>query len=207
MKKITLRLYALAFCAAVMAAAGAASAEDVQVPGKKLLIKNPPSGPANNKLVFLAKGPGIQIPAGAAQDPTVGGGYIHVSGNHGDFIIHLPALGWAVLGGGSLYKYKDTTGATCKIVLIKDGKLEKAVCKGPQVAYDFDGPDSVMNVIVGTGTEPLRHCHQFDGLPPESCDVKKDGSDDKTYLAKNCAGATVGCPSPSGAFIDQTAVF
>lgn len=192
---------------AVALAFGSAQAEDVQVPGKKLLIKNPPSGTANNKLVFLAKSAGVQIPSGAAQDPTTSGGYLHVSGLGGNFIISLPSGGWTVNGAGNLYKYKDSSGATCKIVLIKDAKLEKAVCKGAQVAYDLGVTQGPVNVIVGTGTEPLRHCHQFDGAAPESCDITKDGSDDKVYLAKNCAGATVGCPSPSGAFIETSALF
>jgi hypothetical protein len=205
MRKIAQSLFAAAFCAHSLAVAATALAEDVQVPGKKLLIKNPPSGPSNNKLVFLAKSAGIQIPVGAAQDPTVGGGYLHVSGGHGEFIINLPALGWTVNGDGSLYKYKDTTGATCKIVLIKDAKLEKAVCKGSQVAYNL-GPEGAINVILGIGSEPLRHCHRFDGLPPENCDVKKGGGNG-TYLVKNCVGTVVGCPSPSGAFLNETNAF
>jgi hypothetical protein len=194
--------------AAAVIVAGTSGATDIQVPGKKLLIKNPPSGTANNKLVFLAKGANIVAPSGVLRDPTVLGGYLHVSGDGGDFTINLPAGGWTANTAVSLYKYKDTTGATCKIVIIKNATLEKAVCKGTQVAYDLGAPQGPVNVIVGTGTEPLRHCHQFDAAAPESCDIKRDGSDDKTYLAKNCAGATVGCPSPSGAFLDVSpAVF
>jgi len=198
---------AIALVAAVIVA-GASHATDIQVSGKKLLIKNPPSGPASNKLVFLAKSAGVIAPNGLFRDPTVYGGYLHVSGQGGDFIIGLPVGGWTANTSLSTYRYKDTSGATCKIVLIKNGALEKAVCKGSQVAYDLGVAQGPVNVILSTGTapDPLRHCHQFDAASPESCDVVKDGSDDKKYLAKNCAGATVGCPSPSGAFLDASGV-
>ena len=45
------------------------------------------------------------------------------------FTIPLPAVGWTS-NGNNTFKYKDSSGATRKIVLIKDAKLTKAVCKG-----------------------------------------------------------------------------
>jgi hypothetical protein len=182
-------------------------AADVRIPGKKLVIRNGATGSAGNRLVFLAKSSLVPAPQGNAQFPTADGGYLHVSGDGGDFRIDLPTAGWlgrpAVSGVPRRAKYRDPTGATCRIVILIDGALEKAVCVGPQVAFALGAAQGPIDVIIGTGTQPLRRCHRFGSAAPESCDVLKDGSNGRVYLAKNCAGAPVACASPSGAFLDD----
>ena len=77
-------------------------------------------------------------------------------------------------------------------MLIKDARLEKAVCKGSQVAYTLGAAQADVGVVVSTGAPAtqLRTCASFG--PATSATVKKDGSDGKTYLALN-AGAPASC--------------
>ena len=161
MRKI---MIGFAFAAALGLCGGSAFAADQKLVGKKLLIKNPGGAPsANNKIVFLSKDTSIAQPSGVTQDPrctptgTAASGsasaVLTVTGSD-SFSIPLTCDNWTVNGGGTLFKYKDTTGATCTIVLVKDG------------------------------------------------------TDGKTYLAKNCTTAPVLCgASPSGAFVDVASLF
>jgi hypothetical protein len=204
----------IAFAAALALCGGYALAVDQLVIGKKLLIKNPPAGPTKNKVVYLSKDPSIAAPAVVGEDPRCipqggsgAGGALVVKSpttNEG-FNIALPCLGWTVNAAGNLFKYKDTTGASCNVVLVKNAKLVKAVCKGPQVSYDLGANQVDVDVKVRVGTAPRQYCSSFNaGI----CDVKKDGSDDKTYLAKNCTAGAVACTaSPSGAFIEVASLF
>ena len=196
------RMTGIAIATALVLSASHAGAADQLIIGKKLLIKNN-ADTSKNKVVFLAKDASIAQPSGGTEDPTVGGGSLTVSDIETleSFTIPLPAGGWTTNGNG-LFKYKDSTGATCKIVLVKDNKLIKAVCKGTQVAYDLGAAQNAVRVVLSTGTAPNRYCTTFSSA--RGCIVTKDGSDDKTYLAKNCTNAPSGCSpaSPSGAFLD-----
>jgi hypothetical protein len=204
-----------AFAAALALCGGSAFAADQLITGKKLLITNPGgvSG-ANNKIVYLSKDTDIALPASVAQDPrcspdgaNVDSVLIVSSAASGESAsINLPCANWTVNGAGNLYKYKDTTGATCKIVLIKAGKLEKAVCKGTQVSYDLSADQVSVDVKLRTGTA-LQYCATFNAAPA-GCSVVKNGSDEKKYLAKNCTADALACPaSPSGAFVEVAGLF
>jgi len=206
-----------AFAAALALCGGSAFAVDQLITGKKLLITNPGgvSG-ANNKIVYLSKDPTIALPGAPAEDPRCvpdggsgAGGVLTVSSaaTGESASIALPCAGWTVNGAGTLYKYKDTSGATCKIVLIKGGKLVKAVCKGTQVSYDLSADQVSVSVVTRTGTAPRRYCSNFNAAPG-ACTIVKNGSDQKKYLAKNCGNAGGVCgASPSGAFIDTASLF
>lgn len=192
----------IAVAAALVLGASHAGAADQLIIGKKLLIKNN-ADTSKNKVVFLAKDASIAQPSGGTEDPTVGGGSLTVADieTGESFTIPLPAGGWSNNGNGT-FKYKDSSGATCKIVLIKDGKLTKAVCSGTQVSYDLGAGENAVRVVLSTGAAPNRYCTAFSSA--RGCDVKKDGTDGKTYTAVNCTTAPSGCSpaSPSGAFLD-----
>ena len=119
-----------------------------------------------------------------------------MSASGGDFVIPLPCASWSVNAAGTRYRYSDPSGATCRTVIIKDGALEKAVCKGPQVAYEFTGtppvPVTYVHVVVTTGDVATQRkaCATFE---PGTATVVKDGSDGQTYKALN-AGAPATCP-------------
>jgi hypothetical protein len=201
--------------AAALALCGSAFAADQKIVGKKLLLKNPgaTSGP-NNKIVFLSKDTSIAQPSGVTQDPrcapngtaTTGGASASLTVTGSDtFTIPLTCDNWTVNGGGNLFKYKDTTGGSCTIVLVKDGKLVKAVCKGPQVSYDLGASEVSIDVVLRSGSTN-RYCTNFSAA--SGCTTTKNGSDGKTYLTKNCTTAPVACgASPSGAFLDSAGLF
>ena len=183
---------------------GGVYAADQLLTGKKLLIKNPPAGVTKNKTVHLSKDATIAIGAsGSTGDPTCGGSgggggsiTLAASGGAGSVTINLPCANWATNNPNDQYKYKDTTKATCNIVLVKSGKLAKAVCLGSQVAIDLQEDGDTAPVGVAIRLNQDRYCTNFGGT------IKKDGSDGKTFLAKD-APVAGGCPaSPSGAFLD-----
>ena len=205
-------LAALGFAALVVSRAMPAFAADQPVLGKKLLIKNN-TDPTKNKTVILIKADaalGGPITAPGDQPVT---GKVCVVGASNDSTLDVTDDGdpgeWATIGGG--FKYKKgagTAGDPCKVVLIKGGKLVKAVCKGVDVDYDVNNGGPI-NVALKAGGE--KYCAAF-GVTG-GCTDTKDGSDGKTYLSKNCtldgncaAFAGTAC-SPSGAFLDVASVF
>src|SRR5262245_3725440 len=204
----------IAFVAA-LALCGGAFAADQKIIGKKLLIKNPGGAPsANNKIVFLSKDSSTAQPSGMTQDPrcapngtaTTGGASAALTVTGSDtFTIPLTCDNWTVNGGGNLFKYKDTTGNTCTIVLVKDGKLVKAICKGTQVDYDLGASETSVDVVLRSGPTN-RYCTNCSA--GSGCATTKDGSNGKTYLAKNCTSAPGACgASPNGAFIETAGLF
>ncbi len=197
-------LAAMGFAALVVAQAIPVFAADQSFPGKKLLIKNNVD-PTKNKTVILIKG-GVSAPG---VQPTTGKVCIVGASNDStlDVTDDADPGEWSTIGSG--FKYKKGAGAAgdpCKVVLIKGGTLVKAVCKGTDVDYPVTdgGP---IDVAIVAGTE--KYCASFGAIgDPGACDEKKDGSDGKTYLSKNCtaAGTCVAC-SPSGAFLEAASLF
>jgi len=197
-------LLALAVLSTALIGPGAAHGADRLIFGGKLLIKNPPAGAASNKLIHVGKGPNIAIgAAGSAGDPTcsgAGGGgtsslRIVTSGGAGEVTIPLPCGGWSTNESNNLYKYKDNTGATCTQVLVKQGALAKAVCKGSQVAIDLNSGMSPVAVDLRLNGDHF--CTEFGG------EVVQSGANDKTFLRKDASPPT-GCP-PKLVFLTSAA--
>jgi Raf kinase inhibitor-like YbhB/YbcL family protein len=140
--------------------------------------------------VHLGKDATVTVgPAGGTGDPQCtgaggGGGSVRIvaSGGAGDVTIPLACSGWTTNGPNTLYKYKDTTNTTCTKVLVKNGVLVKAICKGSQIAIDLNG--SMSPVAVVTTLNSQQYCTEFGG------NLVHDGSDDKTFLRKDA-------PAPS----------
>jgi len=206
----------VALTSALALCGGSAWAVDGLITGRRLLIKNPPSGTTKNKVVFLSKdGASIDLPLGVTEDPRCapdGSGAASFTVSSADagesFTINLGGancVNWSVNSAGNRYKYKDSSGATCKTVIVKDQRLVKAICKGAQVSFDLNPANAVDNAAVALRMGPdRRYCTAFNATS-EGCDVRKDGTDNKTYLAKNCSTGPVACgASPSGAFLDGT---
>lgn len=186
----------LAAALPVLLAAGVLAADHL-VPGKKLLLKTPAGRPAANRVVHLGDATGAALgAAGGAGDPRCnaanGGGTsslrIVASGGAGDVVIPLPCDGWTANGAGTMYRYKDPSGETCKLVLVKDGALVKAVCKGPQVAITLGPGAAPVTVVTTLNTDQF--CAEYGGV------VVRDGADGKTLLHEN-APAPASCPTTS----------
>jgi len=177
-------------------------ASDGRIEGKKLLIKGLSSG---NK--FIVKGTGFVLTNDVEGDPRCsapggGGGVLRVDGGGGnEFTVALPCGNWSARGRSEAhpnYRYRDTTQATCtRVTLVKTRNKLKAICKGPQVDYLLGTPQGDIAVTFELGSAPDRNCLLFGPAPTE---VRKDGSDGRTYVAKK-APQPATC-SPSGAFLD-----
>jgi len=162
-----------------------AHATDQLLGGRKLLIKNGPDATAN-RLVHLVKDSTIVVgDAGGTGDPrcsAAGGGgssslRIITSGGASDVTIPLPCEGWAMDESKKHYQYKDSSGATCRLILIKDDLSIKASCNGSQVAIDVSGGMVPVVLVMTLNTD--QYCTSFGGT------IMKDGSDGKTFLAKD----------------------
>ncbi|HSQ00606.1 MAG TPA: hypothetical protein VL049_25565 [Candidatus Dormibacteraeota bacterium] len=169
------------------------------VNGKKLLIKNKlPDDEAKNKVVLLSKATNITTPApGSADDPrcnadpsgTVKATLTLSSATSGQSdSTNLPCQNWSLLGSPTSpkgYKYSDPEldDGTAKKVLWKNGKQLKASLfgKGPTtLAYDLQIGVSQGDVAVKFVSVSVEVCMACPGLP------FKDGSDGRTFLAKDC---------------------
>jgi hypothetical protein len=136
----------------------------------------------------------LPAPASVGEDPrcppfgsgSIGAGAtLHVAGAGGDFAIALPCVNWSANSGGNRYGYRDASGATCAKVQIRNGRLLKAVCKGPQVAYALGAPQGDVSVVLATGAPETnrKYCATFG--PATATSVVRDGSDGKVYKALN----------------------
>jgi hypothetical protein len=170
--------------------------------GKKLLIKNPAAGPAKNKLLLLSKDAAIATPQSVGGDPrcaplgsgsSAAGGRLRVVGDGGDFTIDLPCASWVADTGRTKFNYRDASGATCKRVTVKDGRLLKAVCTGPQVAYSLGAAQDEVGVslTLGDPSSPTKYCVEFGA--ETGADVVKDGSNGRSYKARD-ANQSAFCP-------------
>ena len=168
------------------------SLADQLVLGKRLSIRNPPSGA--NRVVHLGRDVSLTVGnAGGTGDPRcsgAGGGgasslHVVASGGAGDVLIPLPCGGWTSNGANTLYRYRDSSGATCRLVLVKHHVFVKAVCVGPQVSIGVGA--SMAPVAIATTLNAERYCTAFAGT------VVHDGGDGQTFLAKDAPVPTA-CP-------------
>jgi subtilisin family serine protease len=172
--------------------------------GSKLRIKNKlPEDGSKNKIVFMSKDASIAIPTPESpDDPRCGrgdGGSITVSSalSLQSYSQLLPCDNWTLTGTATSpkgYKYRDQEldEGACKLVLLKNGLLMKALCQGqgPTTELDYDLQEGQaqdpVSVVLTTGTTNT-YCAEFGG------EVKKDGSDGRSFAARE-AGAPAGCP-------------
>jgi hypothetical protein len=176
---------ALAFGGAV------ARAADVTIPVKVYLNK-----PAK-KTKFVSKG-SFALPAADPNNPDnpLGGkgGSITFSSGASSEEIDLTGANWKGLGnpeGTKGYKYKDPSGAGCKVVLVK-GTVIKGLCKATAAGappYDAADPNAdPISIVLSLGTASQNYC----GECPNGGQQK--GNPDKLTKFKDC-GAPTECPS------------
>ncbi len=128
------------------------------VAGTKLLLKANPSKPAKKALVLVAKDAGL-----VAGDPTQTGGSLRVSTSAGggfDTSYPLPASRWKPIGKVRGYRFKDPAGPI-KSVVVKPGKLAKAIGKGSGLGHTLAVNPDPVTVLLAVGTQ--RDCMSFAG--------------------------------------------
>jgi hypothetical protein len=145
-----------------------ANAADVGITAKKLLLKSTP------KLVLLSKD-ALVVPGanGSSSDPRCVadggsglGGSVKLSNGVDTVTLSMPCANWSTNGAGTLYKYKDTTGAP-KVGKVKAGLLK--VVSASIGGFPLPILPSGVNVEVKVGADT--HCMTFDsnnGFPATS---------------------------------------
>jgi len=179
--------------ALLLATAVAGRAGEYTVAGKKLLLKTPASGASANRVVHIGTGAAITVgQEGGAGDPRcVGAGdggtsSLRITTTGGSTTIPLPCVRWSLSGAKNAYRYTDSTGETCKLVLVKNGALVKAVCKGEQIALALASGMAPVSVITQLNTDVF--CAEYGGT------AVHDGSNGATFLHK-AAPAPASCPT------------
>jgi cysteine-rich repeat protein len=172
--------------------------------GKLLLLKDKDGDATKRRIVFLSKDPDVATPLAGAGDPTQAGGELVVSNRatSEEVRIALPAGHWAGLGNpagslGWIYKDLGFADGPCKVVVAKPGKLLRAVCLGPQIAFTLnEGVGQVsLAAAIALGADPPQ-CVAF--APPR---VAKDqpAQNGGTGIFKGLDApppALASCPAP-----------
>jgi hypothetical protein len=163
------------------------------ISGKKMLVKDKDGDDTKRKIMILSKDEGIRAPfGGSAEDPTQHDATLSIwnpTDPNKMQAFTLPSSGWEGLGnppGSKGYKYLDKTFANgpCKVVLLKPGKLLKAVCMNrlsPPNPITFDLADSPQGALAGSlsvGPDDAAYCMEFGattGAPPIKDTPAEDG--------------------------------
>jgi len=153
-----------------------------RIAGTRLLLTTA-KNPKKSSFALLAKDSSITI-----ADPRQSGGTLRVFAAAGDGFDHtyaLPAGSWKAIGKPSAvkgYRFKNAAGPI-RLVLIKQGKIVKAVGKGAGLVQTLAADPRPVSVALGAGSE--RYCMSFGG----SITFKAG----KKFLA---TGAPAGAPCP-----------
>jgi hypothetical protein len=182
-----------------------------QLSGQKLLIRNAlPEDPERRKAVWVTKDRDVVSGArGTVDDPRclpAGGGgaggsiRFRSDGSGGSTQdtgeIPLPCANWAALGSdtnprGYRYKDRELGDGPCKLAIVKDGRLAKAVCtgRGAATTLDYDLMEGISeDVITMTFTiGSLKYCTAFPAFNG------KDGSNGRKFLGKNAPPPSAQC--------------
>ena len=169
---------------------------------RRLAIRNPASGPTRNGLAYLSRDASLAAPAGPSEDPRCvplgsgdvsAGARLLLAGPGGVVEIELPCTNWSANADRTVYRYRDATGATCRRVVIRDGRVLQAVCKGPQVTYALGAPQDAVEFMLITGSAPgaRKYCALL--AAATAANVLRDGSNGRTYRAVDAAAPAI-CP-------------
>ncbi len=150
-------------------------AEFVRPLSGKTLSLIDPTNADKRKVLVVSKDVGLPVPtADGGVAPTQAGGTLELFNptTLESNTFALPAAHWTGLGkpaGSKGYRYRDSDGVSgpCSLVLYRPGKVLKAKCSGPEVAFTLDEPSQgSLAVAIDVGSKQL--CMAFGG------DVKRD---------------------------------
>jgi hypothetical protein len=169
--------------------------------GRRLSIRTPPAEPSRNSVTFISTDPGLEMPNELLDDPRcppvgsgslASGARLRVVGDGGSFTIDLPCVNWSANGAGSRFRYRDASGATCRSIVLKAGRLLKASCKGPQVAYALSAAQGNVSVVLATGdpTANRKYCATYG--PRTAATIVHDGAAGRRSGAVNAGPGA--CP-------------
>jgi hypothetical protein len=162
--------------------------------------------PARRRLLFIAKDRRITtgVPDTAADprcaSPGGGGGRLQVFGTGlslQSLDLALPCQHWGAIGSpedqkGYVYKDRQQMDGPCKVVLVRKGKIARAVCNGRNPGqpffYDLTAAGEGSVGLVLTVGSARQYCAELSG----GTVVRDDAS---RFIVRN-AGAPASCPAP-----------
>jgi hypothetical protein len=162
-----------------------AGAVDQLVPGRKLVVRVGRYG--GQKVVFVARGPGITAPASGANDPTESGARLEILAQSGESAaFDMPASNWTTNAAGTVFKFKNASApagpSEVEIAYLRNGSV-KVSAKSTGITLDEPSQGEI-GIILETGSN--RYCARFGG-------VRRD--EPGTFSARN-APAPASCPAP-----------
>lgn len=171
----------------------------------KLLVKDKDGKASRRKVVLISKndsGLGAATP-GSGADPMLNGGQlirVNPTTTESDTFL-LPPAHWKGIGhppGAMGFKYTDShqVDGPCKKVLLKPGKLLRALCKGDQIVFSLDEPQQgslAVKFTAGAGAGALSSCMELGG-PAVIHDTAAANGKTAVFIAKGVAPAV--CPIP-----------
>jgi hypothetical protein len=178
------------------------------ISGKRLLVKDKLGDDSQRKIVFVSRDAQIATPpTGGSLDPSLHGATLRVVNPNGtdDAVIDLPSSHWTPLGknpiGKNGYRYLDKTFARgpCRVVIVKPGRVMRAVCLAKEVGVDIpfdlnEGPQGSLTVTFqfSDGSE---FCTSFGGTLIQDRDIFEVDSGVGLFKKKD-APAPTSCPLP-----------
>lgn len=197
----------------VISHAPVAAAMAVGLAGKTIVVKDgpDPGDESKRKIKWISKDAAVIAPArGGSADPRCiadggsgSGGQLRfrsdrsAASTEDTFRIALPCENWKALGSDANpkgYKYLDREldDGPCKVVIIKDQQLLKALCSAKVSPLGFDltvGTDQGrIQASLFLGDEELEHCAEFEPFGD------KNGGDGKLFRGKD-ADPPSACPA------------
>ena len=172
-----------------------------RISGQKLFIRTPPSDPDGNRITFVSTDGSLTPPQTVFDDPrcppvgtgsTASGARLRVIGAGGSFTIDMPCVNWLANSTGTRFRYRDASGTSCRSVVLRQGRVLKVSCKGPQVAYTLGAAQGNISVVLSTGDPATNHKYCATFGPQTGTTVHRDGSDGRSYSAIAAGPGT--CP-------------
>jgi cysteine-rich repeat protein len=175
--------------------------------GKKILVRDKLTDATKRKIVLVSKDPLITVPtAGHADDPREGGGLFRIvnpsTGELAEF--PLPASGWKALGRNpeakNGYKYfdKDLINGPCKVVIVKPGRVLRAVCKEDAIPFTLNELSQnglTATLSLGSTAAANHSCVSFGGTILRDFGTGTTGTGLGIFKAKDGL-APLSCPLP-----------
>jgi hypothetical protein len=179
------------------------------ISGKRIVVKDRGTDATKRRLTVLSKDPLIRTPAsGSGNDPRTAGAVLRVmnptTGESEEFVLQ-PGPNWTPLGNnpearnGWRYRDRSFSEGPCKLLVLRPGRLLRAVCRATTQPIEFSLDEPVQESLtvtlrMGSAAE---HCMSFGGEVAQDFGVGENpGRRDAGLFKSRGASAPSSCPVP-----------
>ena len=169
--------------------------------GRRIFVRDVDQKPWLRRFKAISRDSDILIePPGGPGDPTLGDAFLRLANPSGEqTIIPLPREGWRLLGPAANpkgYRYRDLRRerGPCTRVLLRPGRILKAVCRGDEFLFTLDETSQgSLTVTLQTGTGAM-NCLSFGGEVLKDEGIGVNGS--RGVFKARDAEEPASCPLP-----------